>query len=289
MPVVLKRVAPLFLLALTFLSVVFPSCSPKEESKGQSAQNLTHPKSPSDPTLEMVFIPASAFLMGSNDEDKEGKGAEFGTVKPLYMDEHPLHRVYLYGYWIDKYEVTNLQYKAFVEVTNSRPPRSWPGGVFPVSSAHYPVTYVNWYEASRFCQWAGKHLPTEAQWEKAARGTDGRIYPWGNEFDGKRANTGESGQNGVAPVGSYEMGKSPYGVYDMVGNVWEWTEDWYKPYPGNTYTSDAFGEKHKILRGGSWGGTGHYALPIFYRTTYRLYAPPEEAYPDGGFRCAKDR
>jgi len=236
----------------------------------------------------MVFIPAGPFLMGSNEQDEEGIGSEFGTVKPLYVDEHPLHRVMVGAFWIDKYELNHLHYKQFVEATASRPPRSWPEGQFPLPYAHYPVTYVSWYEAKRFCEWAGKRLPTEAEWEKAARGTDGRRFPWGNEFDPSKANTGESDPRELAPGGSFETGKSPYGVYDMVGNVWEWVDNWYNPYPGSTYQSDAFGEKNKVLKGGSWGGTGHYALPIFYRIPYRLFAPPEDAYPDGGFRCAKD-
>ncbi len=264
------------------------SCSMKAEERSEASPSRVHPKSSQDPTREMVKIPAGPFLMGSNEEDDEGIGSEFGTVKPLYRDEHPLHRVFLKSFWIDKYEVNNLHYKQFVESTNSRSPRSWPDGKFPIPFAHYPVTFVSWYDAKRFCEWAGKRLPKEAEWEKAARGTDGRVYPWGNEFDPKRANTGESKQEGVAPVGSYEMGVSPFGVYDMVGNVWEWVDDWYQPYPGNTYTSEVFGEKNKVLKGGSWGGTGHYALSVFYRIPYRLFAPPEEAYPDGGLRCAKD-
>jgi len=277
-----------FLISMTLLGPLVFSCSKKSEEVQSPSSPRVHPKTSGDPTREMVFIPAGPFLMGSSEEDEEGIGSEFGTVKPLYMDEHPLHRVMVAAFWIDKYEVNHLHYKQFVENTASRPPGSWPEGQFPLPYAHYPVTYISWYEAKRFCEWAGKRLPTEAEWEKAARGTDGRRYPWGNEFDPSKANTGESDPRELAPVGSFEMGKSPYGVHDMVGNVWEWVDDWYHPYPGNAYQSEAFGEKNKVLKGGSWGGTGHYALKIFYRIPYRLYAPPEDAYPDGGFRCAKN-
>ncbi|HET6465708.1 MAG TPA: formylglycine-generating enzyme family protein [Nitrospiria bacterium] len=240
------------------------------------------------PPEGMVLIPAGDFIMGSNKVDTEGKAAEFGTVKPWYLDEHPQHKVNLPSYFMDKYEVTNAAYKPFVDATGSRPPENWPAGKIPSGRENYPVTYVNWYDAERFCQWAGKRLPTEAQWEKAARGTDGRDYPWGNEFDATKANTGDTGIGDLTPVGHFEAGKSPYGVYDMAGNVWEWTSDWYQPYAGSDYTSETFGEKFKVIRGSSWGGMGHYAIPYFYRTSYRFYISPEGAFPDAGFRCAKD-
>ena len=236
----------------------------------------------------MILIPAGEFIMGTDKVDTEGVGAEFGTVKPLYLDEHPQHRVHLDAYYIDRYEVTNIQYKEFVGATGSRPPQHWEGGAILPGREDYPATYVNWYDADRYCRWKGKRLPTEAEWEKAARGTDGRDYPWGNEFDPTKANTGDTGIGDLASVGSFEAGKSPYGVYDMSGNVWEWTADWYKPYPGSDYLSQDYGEKHKILRGSSWGGIGHYAIPYFYRTSYRFYVGPEGGYPDAGFRCVKD-
>lgn len=236
----------------------------------------------------MVLIPAGEFIMGSDNVDTEGKGAEFGTVKPFYLDEHPQHRVYLPNYFMDKYEVTNAAYKTFVDDTVSRPLKNWPDGRIPDGRENYPVTGINWHEAERFCWWSGKRLPTEAEWEKAARGTDGRDYPWGNEFDATRANTGETGTGGLTPVGRFETGRSPYGVYDMAGNVWEFTSDWYKPYPGSDSMSETFGEKFKVIRGNSWGGMGHYSIPYFYRTAFRFYTDPKGTFPDTGFRCAKD-
>ena len=240
------------------------------------------------PPEGMVLVPAGEFIMGSDKIDTEGKGAEFGTVKPWYLDEHPMRTETLPAYFIDQYEVTNARYKEFLEATGSRPPQGWPEGRIPDGRESYPATFVNWYDAERYCRWAGERLPTEAEWEKAARGTDGRDFPWGNEFDAEKANTGDTGMGDMTPVGEFKEGKSPFGAYDMSGNVWEWTADWYKPYPGSDYHSETFGEKLKVIRGGSWGGTGHYSIPYFYRTTYRFYIEPEGAYPDAGFRCAKD-
>ena len=224
--------------------------------------------------------------MGSNKIDTEHKAAEFGSLKPWFLDEHPEHRVTLPNFFIDRYEITNLQYKRFVEATQSRPPKFWSGGNYLQGQDNFPVTGVNWYEAGHYCRWVGKRLPTEAEWEKAARGTDGREFPWGSEFDPNKANAGTLGH--LVPVGSYPKGVSPYGVYDMAGNVWEWVEDWYLPYPGSEEQNSSFGQKEKVFRGGSYGGSGgHYVLPHFFRTAYRSSVPPEEAYLDLGFRCAK--
>ncbi|MBL1261661.1 MAG: SUMF1/EgtB/PvdO family nonheme iron enzyme [Thiotrichaceae bacterium] len=151
-----------------------------------------------------------------------------------------------------------------------------------------PATDVIWQEAAVYCQWRGKRLPRETEWERAARGTDGNEYPWGSQWDVKITNTGDDsdGENGLAPVGSYPQNISPVGAFDMAGNVWEWTADWYLPYEGSDYKSEFFGEKNKVIRGG--GGVGHYALNIFFRGAARQFAEVDLRSEDVGFRCVKD-
>ncbi len=234
----------------------------------------------------MIYIPAGEFIMGSEDVDTEGLAKEFGARKgQYYEDERPVRKVYLDGFFIDKYEVTNKEYKAFVTATGYTPPGTWENNTYEEGKDDHPVNNVTWYGAYAYCKWAGKRLPTEKEWEKAARGPNGNRYPWGNEFDEGKANLTKGS---TAPAGSSETDKSYYGVFDMGGNVMEWVDDWYKPYPGNQSDNKEFGEKYKILRGGSGSVLGHYVIgKIFSRASFRHYYDPRGAGNDGGFRCAR--
>ncbi len=154
-----------------------------------------------------------------------------------------------------------------------------------------PVTFVNWQDAESYCEWKGKHLPTEAEWEKAMRGANGQEFAWGNEWKPGMAHNGESElYEGPAPVGAFETDTSPYGVHDMTGNVAEWIYDWYQPYPGSDYDSEDFGKRYKVVRGVGWsGGTAHYTLRYFQRAAYRFDLPPDMNFGDVGFRCARSK
>ena len=153
---------------------------------------------------------------------------------------------------------------------------------------NYPVTGVNWFAAKEFCAWRNARLPSEAEWEKAARGPDGLEYPWGNEWDAEIINVSNNAEQNadLAPVGSNPKNKSPYGAFDMSGNVWEWVADWYTPYAGSEHQSEAFGQQNRVIRGG--GGGGHFALSYFFRGATRQFAEPEMESEDVGFRCVSD-
>jgi len=239
-----------------------------------------------------VLIPAGKFLMGTD-------------LKNADAASHPQHSVYLKAYRIDKYPVTNAQYARFIAATGHRPPSDWKNGKIQQGVLLYPVTLVNWYDAAAYAKWAGKRLPSEAEWEKAARGTDGRRWPWGNEMDPARLNTYYN-VGSATNVTAYANGVSPYGVFDMAGNVDEWVEDDFVPYKGTDAPADVFQGKvarvlnaedramkiadmvpvnrqYKVLRGGSWKGD-----PFSTASYHRDYSWPNFASDFYGFRCASD-
>jgi formylglycine-generating enzyme required for sulfatase activity len=226
----------------------------------------------------MVLVPAGDFPMGTNER---------------FSDEGPQHTVHLDAYYIDKYEVTNLQYEKFIDATHRKAPSHFTDRQVPQGKADHPVTFVTWYDARDYCAWAGKRLPNEAEWEKAARGTDARTFPWGNEFDIRKANTpvrwGRIGVEGdTTPVGAFPDGASPYGLQDMSGNVWEWTDSWYLAYPGNTDKSENYGEIYKVLRGGSWWDCSFYRCGISAPAYNRSFFNARVKNKTFGFRCAKN-
>jgi len=188
--------------------------------------------------------------------------------------------------------VTNADYLKFVQATGYKAPSNWNGSSIPDGRANFPVTGVTWQDATAYAQWAGKRLPTEAEWEAAARGADGRIYPWGNEWRSGVANIGqkpdkptpEQYPTALKEVGQFPQGKSPTGAVDMIGNAWEWVADEIKVYSGNTETTLNLepGITYRVIRGGAYdGGKSNDA-------SYRGYLDGSQAYPKVGFRCAKD-
>lgn len=256
-----------------------------ENSTGSMAQS----NSLNLETSEMVLVPAGKFIMGTDEVDASGKSQEFGFNEPLYLNEQPQREIELAAFYIDKTEVTNAQFVAYIRALGKYSEQDIANVIerLEMKEPNLPVRNITWHKANEYCQFVGKRLPTEAEWEKAARGTDGREYPWGNDWNAEFVNKGQ-GEADVMPVGSIEKGQSPYGAYEMAGNVMEWVADWYEAYPGAEYKSPNYGQKRKVARGGSWGGVGHYVIPHYFRTAYRFNFEPDQAFNDVGFRCAKD-
>jgi formylglycine-generating enzyme required for sulfatase activity len=226
---------------------------------------------------ELVLIPAGEFLMGSDlEKDKNARD-----------DELPQHRVYLPDYYIARVPVTNFQYAAFVKAASHKPPDLWGDRKPPQDKEDHPVVHVSWYDAMAYCKWlaeiTGKayRLPSEAEWEKAARGTDGRIYPWGDGWDAQRCNSGERGERDTTSVGVYAQGASPYGLLDMAGNAREWCHSLYRPYPYNAkdFREDSEVEAARVLRGGAFFNNAR-----FVRCACRDRFDPYGRYGFNGFR-----
>jgi len=256
--------------------------------------------------MAMVYVPAGEFEMGSGDGDVDYalrlcNAYRSNCTKDWFEDEQPMHTVALDGFWIDQTEVTNAQYRRCVEAGTCGPPAE--GGSYTRDTYYgdsiyddYPVIYVSWHQAEAYCAWAGARLPTEAEWEYAARGSDGRMFPWGNAFDGTWLSycdlncgydwadkTFDDNYADTAPVGNYPIGASWCGALDMAGNVWEWVADWYGGYPSGRQVNPTgpSSETHRVLRGGSWGNTPGGT----HSADRHRYTPATMSYLLG-FRCA---
>ncbi|WP_447970908.1 formylglycine-generating enzyme family protein [Nitrospira sp. M1] len=263
---------------------------------------------------DMAYIPFSAVVMGI-DQDESKRDAQKGETQTMYQkrasmpwsreafhDEGPAHWVVLDSYMIDKYEVSNKKFEQFMKDTGHTSPAYWDDP--RLNKPEQPVVGVNWSDANSYCKWEGKRLPTEAEWEHAARGSDGRIYPWGNKFDEAKANFGKN-LKATLPVDSLPEGASPFGLHHMAGNVFEWVEDWYDPnfykklpHPVNTkgplkpiwlggtgtYVDRLTTGEKRVIRGGSW-----IAAKSSITSTHRFWNNPmNNSYGVGlGFRCAK--
>lgn len=315
----------LFLIFVTFSGKDYPVARaetgwygenlPEGLTKGTTYGKYLHQKD----NAIMVYVPAGSFLRGTSKAQVKILQKQFGDH---YRVETPQRWIYLSSYYIDKFEVTNQQYARFLKALEeeghrachphepaqkNHVPTYWQDA--RLNGAHYPVTGVDWYDAYAYCHWAGKHLPTEAQWEKAARGVDGREFPWGNQWVASYSHNAEStfGQTLLGktqwmnllsrlhlddlkiltkPVGSFPQGVSPYGAYDMAGNVWEWCQDSYqKDYYRKSPFRDPPGpspSKYKVLRGGCWSSDR-----TRVRTAYRNYDILTDRHLEIGFRCAQ--
>jgi formylglycine-generating enzyme required for sulfatase activity len=260
------------LIAFAVLAVLYSlsACS-KKETKEETA--ATEPAKPAINTEEMVFIPAGDFILGTDSKD------------PLDAIANPQQKLSLPAFYIDKYEVTNAQFLDFSIKTSytgegAKEGKDW-RLFFTPDKGMFPVVYITWNDAEAYCKSVGKRLPTEEEWEKAARGPNGNAYPWGNDWVDGKSNTAESGLRNPSNIGQFED-VSNYGVYDMLGNVQEWTASWYTTYKGNPKKDPKSGKTYRIVRGLSSRYRGKLAH-LWNRTAF----PPNALY-DTGCRCAKD-
>ena len=226
----------------------------------------------------MVFVPAGEFIMGSAGDE---------LYRASDVDEFPRRHLWVDDFYIDVHEVTNAQYKVFLDSMRVAAPPRWIDGNYGIGEDGLPVVSITWDEAAAYAKFVGKRLPTEAEWEKAARGTDGRLFPWGNSFDRTFANNGDY----LVPIMSYPTGVSPYGAHDMAGNAAEWVDAVYEAYPrteADVLPRDIpdrqdFKKDRRVYRGGSWN-----TFPKYLRCANRENTQPGKRWAYIGFRCAMD-
>jgi len=230
------------------------------EEKPKNIEDVTDTVKPP----QMVLIPAGPFLMGTSDEQitimvESENWAEEWRFEDLFQVEQPQHKITLPDFEMGLYPISNFEYYSFIYNTGHRVPKNWTGFHYNDGEANHPVTGVSKTDALAYCDWLSKslklvyRLPSEAEWEKAARGPDGRIYPWGDVFDPWRCNTLESAKHATTPNGSYSpSGDSIYGIADMAGNVWEWTSSFFAPYPYKESTDRDIQKNKCVVRGGAW-------------------------------------
>ena len=242
----------------------------------------------------MVLIPAGTFPMGSNDDQVTQATSWCACSRSQFEDELYMHEVYVSAFYIDKYEVTNRQFMTFANATGyltdaeKKPETNTWRTAYTSSKENHPVVWMSWNDADAYCRWAGKRLPTEAEWEKAARGNDARVWPWGDDWDNARLNMAEGGRKTTTEVGTFPDGASPHGAMDMAGNVWEWVHDWhgYAYYQnGSDRDRDPGGPdggQDRVLRGGGFNNGVHDV-----RTANRHKGGMAGYAPDHGFRCVK--
>jgi formylglycine-generating enzyme required for sulfatase activity len=215
------------------------------------------------------MIPEGVFTLGVNPNNKI---IHFMSDTTLSLNAQPAQKIYLKSFFIDQFEVTYETFHRFK-----------PKFRYETVNPNEPIRGVSWYEADAYCLFQGKRLPTEIEWEKAARGPDERLFVWGKQFRQENANFGKQ----VRPVGSLPNDTSVYGIGDLNGNVSEWTANWYSPYKNSEFKDDLYGKKVKVIRGGSFHKVKHGLMKEFTVLPYRNFAPPQERFWDTGFRCAK--
>jgi sulfatase modifying factor 1 len=265
-----RKLLTVFIILLGVM-LALSACSKKEATEGEEA--TPEVAATAEETNEMVFVPAGEFILGSKERDNIS---------------YPEQKINLPAFWIDKYEVTNIDFMDFSINTGyvgegAKEGRDWRIFFTPATpeKAKLPVVYISYNDANEYCKSKGKRLPTEEEWEKAARGTDGRLYPWGDKWENNRSNTWEAGRGAPVPVGEYDD-VSVYGAHDMLGNVQEWTGSWFDNYKGNPKKDPHAGKQWRVVRGLSY----NFKAKLGNLANRSAYAP--EVLMNFGCRCAKD-